>query len=1191
MSFERVLAEFKGLRFVLVTMCALLLLVASAPAQEITGGMEGTVTDPSGAIVPGAHLVLTSPALVGAKEIDTDAKGSYRFANLPAGTYTIKVSAKGFEALVRGNLTVQVGGLPTVDLQLQIGASTTTVEVTSSAPLVDVTSNQNVTDLDSSTLNNIPHGLSYQSVIQFAPMARNEPLAGFTAMGQGSGGTGGSTPGSTGNGLAFGYMIGGASDSENAYLINGQDTEHISGGYSKANLPFQFIDSVNMETSGIQAEYGGALGGVVNAVTRSGSNDFHGSFFATYGGSGVDANNNNAFLRYNPFSSGAAIDGIDASSQVYDPKEDHFKNVQPGFTIGGPIAKNRLWFFAGFAPQFNSLAKTVNFDSPTNFFGNQYFTQDQQTYFTNVRLDAAVTQKIRLYAAWVDQFQRETGESMPVSDPVASQAGYLNPSINTPISDFNHGLGFSAPNSLYNLGADITITPRIVATSRFGYFFENYHDFGWPTVTPNLQWITDAFGADDNAGKALPPNLALVGGTTTAAYDSTFTQYNANKHYQFNQDVAFFKSWMGSHNLKVGYQLNYLHNVVNQNGNVPLAFVYAGAGDSYSPSTTTGAANCGAAATAKTPASGLIGEWGVCGGQYGYMTIQDFATVLPEGATDWNHALYAQDSWTIGHGLTLNLGIRVEKEDLPAPGGVNVPSIHFGWTDKVAPRLGVAWDPTGHGKMKLFASYGVVNDVMKLLLAQTSFGAQAYEDCTYALGPDGTPAGFSVSDINLVFKNNRACPTGGPTVGANFSGTGATPPSFVDAATGISLIENVDFRPAEPVAPGVKPFRQHEYTAGWDYAISPTLAFEVRYDRRRLDHVIEDASLADPTVGELYTVVNPGQGVDKTIDGYAAFLQSLGNDFLVPGGYSFNSNNNFGTCPTCPPNPTAIRNYDGVEFRLTKNMSRNFSGMFSYTWSSLWGNYTGLTTTDQVDGNAPGRDSPDTTRAFDEPFYYFKYNGKSNDGPLPTDRPNTFKGYGYYTIPWDHMKTTFGLFQYLYQGTPMSSYTDLAAMFAQIPYEATYIFGRGQYAPVTTDANGNITFGTPYARRTPWFTQTDFNVSHEFQVGEGKTLKLEASAFNLWNQHAVLQYYTGFNSANFETALKPNGIGLFSGALLYQTLETGYNPQTWVGGGNCVSMGNAKGCSGPAVIKSSWYGQPQQYQLGRNMLLSVTYQF
>ena len=161
-----------------------------------------------------------------------------------------------------------------------------------------------------------------------------------------------------------------------------------------------------------------------------------------------------------------------------------------------------------------------------------------------------------------------------------------------------------------------------------------------------------------------------------------------------------------------------------------------------------------------------MGEF--CAGQYGYLNVSDFATVLknadgvPVPATDHNHALFVQDAWTVGHGLTLNLGIRVEKETLPAPAGIgiaNIKTINFSWADKIAPRLGAAWG-SRDGKMKIFGSYGVTNDVMKLLLAQTSFGAQGFDRLRLSPWPDGTPAGFSNSDISLTFVNGRACPTG-----------------------------------------------------------------------------------------------------------------------------------------------------------------------------------------------------------------------------------------------------------------------------------------------------------------------------------------------------------------------------------------------------------------------------------------------
>jgi len=347
--------------------------------------------------------------------------------------------------------------------------------------------------------------------------------------------------------------------------------------------------------------------------------------------------------------------------------------------------------------------------------------------------------------------------------------------------------------------------------------------------------------------------------------------------------------------------------------------------------------------------------------------------------------------------------------------------------------------------------------------------------------------------------------------------------------------------------------------------------------------------LADPDVFEVYTVVNPGEGVNKTIDGYANYLQSLGSAFGIPN-YSFNSSGTFGTCPQCPNNPKAIRDYDGIELRLSKSQSKGWSGMFSYTWSRLWGNYTGLTTTDQIDGGNTGRNSPDTTRSFDEPFFYFGANGKSNAGPLPTDRPNTFKGDAYYRIPWKGtgQATTFGIFSYAYQGSPVSSYVDLGLASYGAPLESTYIFGRGDWSNIT-GTQGNLTLGNPYFRRTPWYTQTDFNVGHEIKVNrnnEHQILSFTATIPNVLNQKAVTAYYGGFNSIYYDnTQLQPQGVNFGDGANLYGVLEGGYSPQQWVNGGT-GPYGTAT-----AINPSSWYGKNFLYQYGRTMRFGAQFTF
>jgi hypothetical protein len=1163
-------------------------------AQETTGGIQGTVEDPSGAIVPNAHVVVTGTTLIGSKEVVTDASGYYRFANLPPGTYELKATAEGFDTLKREKVSLEAGHLPTVDLHLTLGTVNTVVEVSTQGPVIDTTTTENMTNIGSQTLENAPTGTSFQSVIQYAPMARNEPLSGMSVNGQAGAGGGGSLPGSSGNGLAYGFSIGGAADSESTYLVEGQDTENVSGGYSAANVPMDFIQEVQVTTSGVPAQYGGALGGVANVILKKGGNEFHGEFFSNYESSGTDANPVNAFLRYDPTGAGASvgsISNIDPNAQTYSSQKEHFRNVDPGVLVGGPIVKDRLWFIGAFNPWYSATARTINYGAASAVAGgstyttdgDQVFTADRQQYFGYLRLDAELTHKIRVYGSELYQYAREQGV-LPTDDPVSQEASFLNTATLDSPQNFSHGIGSSSPSALYTVGADVTLTQKLISTTRYGYFFTNYHDFGWPTSSPDFIWNTSntsGSGQLDNNGDMLPLALQQSAGLQTTAYNSSYTLFNSSKHYQFNEDFAFYKGgWWGTHNLKFGYELNHLTNIIDQNGNVPEVFMNVGPALNHSAFTSNGVNNCNT----------LTNEWGSCTGQYGFITIQDFATILTTPASDWNHALYVQDAWTIGKGLTLDVGLRVEHETLPAPNGIHISSINFPWSDKIEPRLGGAWDPSRTGKMKFFGDYNVMNDVMKLLLAQTSWGAQAFEQCTYPLGPDGT-GGYSNSDLDIVFKAGRACPTGSPTTGANFaSSTNAAPKSLVDPS-GVSLVENADERPWEPVAPGVKPYRQHEYVVGWDYQLGPHWSFEARYDRRRLDHVIEDSSLSDTIWGEIYAIVNPGEGVDKTIDGYAAFLASLGQAFGIQGaGYAFNNTAtfgpaaNFGTCPSCPAQPKAIRNYDGAEFRMTLAQTKHWSGLFSYTYSSQWGNYPGLTTTDQTDGGTTGRNSPDTTRAFDEPFYYFGANGKSTAGPMPTDRPNTFKGLTTYSLPWwKHQTTSLGLFQYFYQGSPMSSYIDMLGSIPGEPYEATYVYGRGQWVNMNvSQSTGAITLGSPYARRTPWYIQSDLSAKHDIKVGDHQSISFEAVTNNLLNQHAVTAYWGGLNSLYYATPLYPGSANLGSGAALYQELESGYNVQTFINGGG--------GALAP-VSANSEYGKPYLYQLGRTMRFALRFTF
>jgi hypothetical protein len=1164
-------------------------------AQETTGGLQGVVKDPSGAVVPGAKVVVTGTSLVGSKEIVTDGSGYYRFANLPPGNYALTVTAKGFSTVKREGLNLEVGHLPSVDISLEVGTASTVVEVTSAAPQIDTTTSRTMTNVTEDVIKFIPHGESFQSVIQFAPSARNEPLAG--GMGSGFSGTGGCSPTGCSNGAGAGYQVGGAADSENGYLVEGQDTANNIGGYSHTNVPFDFIEEVQVKTTGIEAEHGAALGGVANVIMKKGGNHYHGSVFAQYNNSGMNGAPND-YSRYDPSSNGCtpgnagcpAFGGIDPTYQQYNPKRDSTKDFFPGFALGGPLKKDRLWFFAGFNPQLTKLRRTVDFSSQG--LGNLKFDQNQQTYYTNARIDLVVNKYIRLYGSWLYQYQRESGQVLPHAD---STTGMFNVSSTAPPFVFSHALGFGAPNNTTNVGADFTITPRLVATTRFGYYFENYKDFGFPTGATIFIWQTN--GACTNpppnppdptkcvydasgTNTPLPASLQQGAGFFNVANNINTTVRNANKHLQFNQDLAYFKSgWWGTHNFKFGYQLNQLSNAIYQRWNEPAINLFVGTASPYSPQGTQGQNACAATYGETTPGIPVKG----CFGRYGWAQVQDYGS--GGYALSKNHGFFFQDAWTLGRGLTINAGLRIEKENLPAedqPAGAPSNPINFGWGDKIAPRLGVAWDVFRNGKMKVFGGYGVVNDVMKLNLAISSFGGQYWQNCAYALDTADL-----ASIVPAYDSNGRYCGGTGTTGSTPATWTGGTTPA------NLTFLENQNFRTfpttcgtctatQEGVAPGLKPYRQHESTLGADYQLSKNLALEARWDRRRLDHAIEDSAIFNPAIGETFVIVNPGQGTNKAFDTFY--------NFLYP--------NNKTTCnatstPACPDNIPAQRNYDGVEVRLTKAYTSHWAGMFSYTYSRLWGNYSGLTSTDLGDAGG-GRNSPNNSRAFDEPFFSWSDNGTSASGLLPTDRPHAFKGWTYYELnEGRHNATDIGLFSYLYSGTAQNSYADVGFAFpGAFP---TLIAGRGKWVDVSQNpTTGAITVGNPRVYRTPWYAQSNLQAGHTYKFKESMSIRFSATADNLFNRRATTAYYSQIDSNFSSQFIAPGGHTLFDGPAFYSAAEHAYSLTPLLNSAPtnplCPTKANPTGVCGPATVNSQ-YGKPYLFQLSRNIRLGLRFTF
>ena len=376
---------------------------------------------------------------------------------------------------------------------------------------------------------------------------------------------------------------------------------------------------------------------------------------------------------------------------------------------------------------------------------------------------------------------------------------------------------------MYTVGADITLTPALVATTRYGYWAYTgtpmsrgvptglryiYRDTNYPYTAGNAPALAGTKALD---GTVLPTQFVNSAGYSNIG-DNTQTAFDWWRRHTFSQDLAYFKNAWGTHNFKFGY--GFQHGTADEfSGIYNTADVYVAYNVQYVPNSQIGIANCAAIVAQNQAKYGVPGgnaDGTGCQGNYGTVNIRDLISASGKVGS-WNHSFYVQDAWTISKRLTLNLGLRLDKENLPSyntlPG---FQGINFGWGQKVAPRLGAAYDVLGNGRLKVYGSFGYFFDIMKYQLPQGSFGGAYWHDCVYALdSPDYTQI------IPQRDAQGHYCPLGG----------GNTP--AVGSIPNARFIENYDYRePANDpnqigslgrtglVDPNLKPMKQHVWTFG-----------------------------------------------------------------------------------------------------------------------------------------------------------------------------------------------------------------------------------------------------------------------------------------------------------------------------------------------------------------------------------------
>lgn len=958
-----------------------------AQAQERTGTITGVLSDAQGGVLPGVSVSLTNRQTGRVTTVTTDGNGRY-VASVDPGFYTIRFELSGFARQEVPDIEVLLGRTFDVNATMRVGTVTEAVQVTAeTTPLVDTRSTLIAHNVSAEEIERLPKARSFQSIALTAPSVNEGEIEG-------------------------GFQVNGASGAENAFTVDGVVTNSLINGSSRQNTVFEYIQEVQVKTTGIPAEYGGALGGVISAVTKSGGNTFTGEGHYYFDGNALSAGPVKRLV----------LDPVDETSVSYvQDKEDPLVRNEFGGSLGGPIVRDKLFFFGSVSPRMINRTRTYDFTDGTGdvkqestimqAFGKlSYGSRRFNAYGTVLHTPTTTTGTLRAYNG-------TTPNSLSVSQE-----------SNRP----NIDRGWEQEQTSTTFNADIILTGSAFVTARAGYFYDNYEDTGVPRTTP-WRYVRSSVGL---AG--VPENLQGPVQTQNTPRVQ-ITDFDTTKRRFFNADYNQTFQGGGWHTLKGGVGFQRTTNDVAKGfpgGLVQVAW--------------------GAAAQLPGQAPDR--------GTFGYYEVNKFGTAGIASADIIS--LYVQDQWQIGDRLTLNLGVRTEKENVPSfrPEIKEFP-LSFGFADKIAPRIGASYDLTGNGRVKVFGSWGLYYDWTKYEIVRGSFGGDVW--CIKYRALDD-PAAF----LNANFDN--------------------APGRDLWQGSGDCRDRRVPNLTADRIDPDIKPMSQSSSSAGVEYQLNSRSVLSLHYVHNDLIRTIEDLGAL---IGgnEVYFIGNPGEG--------GATLTPTSFAPLTP---TFNT-------------PKPVRTYDAIEVGVNRRFADNWFGSANITFSRLYGNYAGLASSDEIrtptqggvfsadqqQGGTIARPGGNVNRAWDSDEQQFDAYGNLDVlGRLATDRPVVAKFYGGYTTPGG---THVGAFVYAGSGTPISTYV------STVHSTELFVEGRGDMG------------------RTPFLSRTNLLVSHEFRMADRQRLRLELNVLNLFNQKTARHIFNYLNRTDEDSGIDLAEVNLNNG--------------------------------------------------------------
>ncbi|ADO68347.1 TonB-dependent receptor [Stigmatella aurantiaca] len=845
-------------RFVALVMC----FAGNVALAQGTSVLLGKIVDSAtGAPLADAVITATSPNLQGEQVVLSDASGEYRIPQLPPGLYTLRFERDAFQPFVRDGIALRLDSSLRVNVELLPDGFVEEIAVVARAPTVDVGSASTGININESFIRNI-------AVV--VPGGKGAAARSFEALAE-------LAPGAHAD--TYGVSISGATSPENQYVLDGVSVNDPGFGINGSQLSVEFIREVNVISGGYLPEYGRATGGVLNAVTKSGSNEFHGSVFGNL----------------SPGSLASSGREIQRTAGTVSGRSRLWNQGDFGADLGGPILKDKLWFYLGMAPSFSRFRLERNLDSielgadgqplrdEDGLVRTQRIPGSQRFFFADNR----AFQYIGKLTYLVDSNHNLT-VSVSGTPSTAGGPGRFSVSDRTGMSetDLINGLPESIATQKVNSSTDASLKwsssfwdKRLLVDATLGWHHQEVSTRASDGTragsleglagTPYVYWQRSPAHSVLEFESVADPSAC--GGTAEEARTRCPVQaYSTGGPARLSEaDMDRFQGKLmgtlllkaaGEHIVKAGMDMD-------RSG---FDHVRAHGGGSMISESEDGT---------------YFQDFH----QYGYLLGPDQVQVL-DSLHSVSHSTtvgaFVQDSWNVLDLVTVNVGLRYDTQTLEGNGKVGL-ILANQWS----PRLGLIVDPTREGRSKLFVNYARYYEAVPLDLVDRSLSGEpqvrSHMDSSLCnpLEPGQLQGVCDTDAARLPFRDPLDPSRRWQTVGSGFT--------LVD--------------------PEIKPQSVDEFVVGGEYEVFPQTRAGLSYNRRSLNMVIEDMSRDG---GLSYFVGNPGYG--------------FAEKFTKP-----------------------KRNFDAVTFFLQRNFSEGWLAQASYTWSSLRGNFEGLFRSDsgQLDPN------------------------------------------------------------------------------------------------------------------------------------------------------------------------------------------------------------------------------------------------